>query len=83
MRHDAYDEHGYVQASLNTARYNASQVAFAAVRDIEIMRRCSAFVGTLSSNFGRLVHELQSADLGAPAPLRAMEKSYSKWFVFP
>jgi hypothetical protein len=82
LRHDAFSAGGFDQAKLNFAHYNRTAAAHATLRDIALLSKCAASVGTMSSNLSRLVHELQTAALGRAAPFTSLS-NHKQWWVFP
>jgi hypothetical protein len=82
LRHDSFSAGGFEQARLVHAHYNRTAAAHATLRDIALLRKCAASVGTMSSNLSRLVHELQTAALGRAAPFTSLSQ-HKQWWVFP
>jgi hypothetical protein len=82
LRHDSFSAGGFEQARLVHAHYNRTAAAHATLRDIALLSKCAASVGTMSSNLSRLIHELQTAALGRAALFTSLSQ-HKQWWVFP
>lgn len=83
LRQAVFDRGGFDQSRLAHAHYNRTAAAHATIRDVALLAKCAASVGTMSSNLSRLVHELQTAALGRAAPFSSLSLHHKAWWVFP
>ena len=83
LRQAVFDHGGFDQSRLFHAHYNRTAAAHTTIRDVALLAKCAASVGTMSSNLSRLVHELQTAALGRAAPFSSMSVHHKTWWVFP
>ncbi|KAK3265954.1 hypothetical protein CYMTET_25395 [Cymbomonas tetramitiformis] len=56
------------------------RIAMEAVADLEVMSRCDAFIGTFSSNMGRLAFELMSARKNYIPPFVSLDNAWCAGF---
>jgi hypothetical protein len=83
LRHATFGTGGFDQGRLMHAYYNRTAAATSTIRDVSLLARCAASVGTMSSNLSRLIHELQTAALGRAALFKSLSSSWKSWYVFP